>query len=196
MNNKVVFLDDELSILESISRVFRNEPYKVYTFSTPSEALEKIHVIEPAVVVSDRMMPEMDGSEFLSKIRVRWPSIVRIMLTGHSDIDATINVINKGHIFRFINKPWSKAELKMSVKNGVDHFNLTMENKKMSALIKKQNEALLSLNIDMEQRLRACMKDVEETRASFTTQSNHIKETLTAILQDIENAKGDHGPGA
>lgn len=196
MNNKVVFVDDEKSILESITRVFRNEPYKIYAFSTPAEAMDELHVIEPAVVVSDRMMPDMDGSEFLSKVRVRWPSVVRIMLTGHSDFDATIDVINKGHIFRFINKPWSKAELKMSVKNGVDHYNLTMENKQMSALIKRQNEALLSLNSDMEQRIQNCMKEMEAATASLTSQSTHIQQTLTAILQDIQNAKGDHGPGA
>jgi len=190
MNNKVVFVDDEKPILDSITRAFRNEPYKIYAFDDPATALEEIHVIKPAVVISDRMMPAMDGSEFLEKIRIRWPSVVRIMLTGHSDIDATITVINKGHIFRFINKPWSKAELKMSVKNGVDHFNLSMENKQMSQVIKQKNEALLALNNEMEGRLRSCLTDVEETGKKYKELNRRLQETLTAILTDIEQAKG------
>ena len=190
MNNKVVFVDDEKPILDSISRAFRNEPYKIYAFDDPTTALEEIHVIKPAVVISDRMMPDMDGSEFLEKVRIRWPSVVRIMLTGHSDIDATITVINKGHIFRFINKPWSKAELKMSVKNGVDHFNLAMENKQMSQVIKQKNEALLALNSEMENRLRSCLTDVEETARQYKDLNCRLQETLTAIITDIEQAKG------
>ncbi len=190
MNNKVVFVDDEKAILDSITRVFRNEPYKIYTFDDPATAIEEIHVIEPAVVISDRMMPTMDGSEFLEKIRVRWPAIVRIMLTGHSDIDATIAVINKGHIFRFINKPWNKAELKMSVKNGVDHFNLAMENKEMSQVIKRKNEALLALNNEMEGRLRFCLKEVEEAGKDYNDRNQRLQETLVAIISDIDRAKG------
>ena len=190
MNNKVVFVDDEKPILDSITRAFRNEPYKIYAFDDPATALEEIHVIKPAVVISDRMMPAMDGSEFLEKIRIRWPSVVRIMLTGHSDIDATITVINKGHIFRFINKPWSKAELKMSVKNGVDHFNLSMENKQMSRAIKQKHEALLALNNGLEGRLRSCLTDVEETGKKYKELNRRLQETLTAILTDIEQAKG------
>lgn len=190
MNNKVVFVDDEKAILDSITRAFRNEPYKIYTFDEPATALEEIHVIKPAVVISDRMMPTMDGSEFLEKIRIRWPAIVRIMLTGHSDIDATITVINKGHIFRFINKPWSKAELKMSVKNGVDHFNLAMENKQMSQVIKQKNEALLSLNSEMEGRLKSCLTEVEESGKHTNELNRRLQETLMAILTDIEQAKG------
>jgi len=190
MNNKVVFVDDEKPILDAITRAFRNEPYKIYTFDDPATAIEEIHVIKPAVVISDRMMPTMDGSEFLEKIRIRWPSVVRIMLTGHSDIDATITVINKGHIFRFIHKPWSKAELKISVKNGVDHFNLAMENKQMSQVIKQKNEALLALNNEMEVRLRACLSDVEETGNQYKELNQRLQETLESILTDIEQAKG------
>ncbi|WP_300673252.1 response regulator [Desulfoluna sp.] len=190
MNNKVVFVDDEKAILDAITRAFRNEPYKIYTFDDPSAALEEIHIIEPAVVISDRMMPAMDGSEFLKKIRIRWPSIVRIMLTGHSDIDATIAVINKGHIFRFINKPWDKTELKMSVKNGVDHFNLAMENKQMSQVIKQKNEALLALNNEMEGRLRACLDEVEESGKHHNELNRRLQETLVSIITDIEHAKG------
>ena len=190
MNNKVVFVDDEKGILDAITRAFRNEPYKLYTFDDPITAIEEIHVIKPAVVITDRMMPTMDGSEFLEKIRIRWPAIVRIMLTGHSDIDATINVINKGHIFRFINKPWTKTELKMSVKNGIDHFNLAMENKQMSQVIKQKNEALLALNNDMEIRLKHCLEEVEGAEKQCTALHRRLEETLTAILNDIEGAKG------
>lgn len=190
MNNRVVFVDDEKGILDAITRAFRNESYKIYAFDDPATAIEEIHVIKPAVVVSDRMMPSMDGSEFLEKVRVRWPSIVRIMLTGHSDIDATINVINKGHIFRFINKPWNRTELKMSVKNGVDHFNLAMDNKQMTQVIKQKNEALLALNSDVEGRLQECLARVEEAGKQYNALNIHLQEILTSILNDIEHAKG------
>jgi len=190
MNNKIVFVDDEKGILDSITRVFRNEPYKIYTFDDPVAAIDEIHVIEPAVVVSDRMMPTMDGSEFLEKIRIRWPAIVRIMLTGHSDLDATITVINKGHIFRFINKPWSKSELKMSVKNGADHFNLAQENKQMSRVIKEKNKALLALNNEMEGRLRLCLKEVDQAARDYNEGTRRLQETLGTIIRDIEHAKG------
>ncbi len=191
MNKKVVFVDDEKGILDAITRAFRNESYEIYAFDDPATAIEKIRTIGPAVVVSDRMMPTMDGSEFLEKVRVRWPSIVRIMLTGHSDIDATIKVINKGHIFRFINKPWSKTELKMSVKNGVDHFNLTMDNKKMSQMIKEKNEALLALNEEVEGRLKNCLARVEEAGRQYQELNHHIQKTLASILNDMTRTRGN-----
>ena len=124
MSKRVLFVDDEPKILKAILRIFRNEPYEIVTSESPVQALKKIKDINPAVVVSDQCMPGMEGTVFLEKIREIVPSAVRIILTGYPDFEAAIAAINKGHVFRFITKPWDAATLKTEVQGALEYHEL------------------------------------------------------------------------
>ncbi|THB78969.1 MAG: response regulator [Desulfobulbaceae bacterium] len=105
MSDKILFVDDELHILDSMRRQLRKR-FKVVTAEGGQEALEKFKTDGPfSVVVSDMRMPGMDGVELLSRIKEEYPDTVRMMLTGNADQETATEAVNKGQIFRFLNKP-------------------------------------------------------------------------------------------
>lgn len=106
----VLFVDDEERVLRSLEMLFKNQ-FRVYTTTDGNEALaivrgERIHVI-----VSDQRMPLMTGVEVLRRVREASPNTMRLLLTGYSDLEAIVNSVNEGEIFRYLTKPWSAREI-------------------------------------------------------------------------------------
>lgn len=116
---KIISIDDNASNLGAFKALFRRD-YEVYTSTSPSEALELIGEKGIQVVVCDYKMPEMSGVELLGLVRERFPDTVRILLSGHADINAAMEAINKGEVFRFIKKPWVESLLVNEIMNAVE----------------------------------------------------------------------------
>lgn len=128
---RLLVVDDEDAILETMSFTFMDD-YEVITTNDARRGLEILKEQSPvAVVLTDQRMPHMTGVEFLREVYQHHPETVRIMLTGFADSDATIQAINDGHIYAYLDKPWEPAELKQTVKNAADHFALTVENRRL-----------------------------------------------------------------
>jgi two-component system, sensor histidine kinase and response regulator len=121
MKKHVIYVDDEPFNLKSMKRLLRNEDYELRTYDFPLTALRYIDQIRPAVVISDLRMPEMTGIDFLEKVHDQQPDSVTIILTGHADLETTIAALNKGFVFRFIQKPWNEDELKAEVKSALEY---------------------------------------------------------------------------
>ncbi|MFH0974477.1 MAG: HD domain-containing phosphohydrolase [Spirochaetota bacterium] len=129
MEQKILFVDDDTNILSSFKRQFHGI-YNILTAGKGSEGLEIIEREHPvAVVVSDYRMPEMNGVEFLSKVRELSPDTVRFMLTGQADMEAAIKVINEGQIFRFLTKPCLPDLMKKNIEDGIAQYNLIVSEK-------------------------------------------------------------------
>ena len=107
----VLFVDDEINILKAVKRLLRNEPWEVQCASRPQEALELLHTQTVQVVVSDQRMPEMSGVDLLAAVRERHPDVVRMMLTGYTEMNVAVEAINHGEIYR-LNKALERRELK------------------------------------------------------------------------------------
>ena len=106
MNKKTVLcVDDEINVLRALRRELMGEPYEVIVASSGQEGLEHLEAKKIAVVVSDHRMPGMTGSEFLAKVRERWPDTFGIMLTGYGDLDTMTLAVNEGKIHHFLCKP-------------------------------------------------------------------------------------------
>src|SRR3990172_1286899 len=111
MSEKILFVDDEENILAAFRRQLRGK-YSVSTASNGEEGLETIHTQGPfAIIVADFRMPRMNGTQFLSRAKELAPDSVRIMLTGHADLNTAIEAVNDGNIFRFLTKPCSTENL-------------------------------------------------------------------------------------
>ncbi|HKK52780.1 MAG TPA: response regulator, partial [Myxococcota bacterium] len=106
-DHSVLFVDDEVNILKALQRLLRGEPFEVLTASHASEALELIDRRQPQVIVSDQRMPEISGVDFLASVRDRHNDVVRMMLTGYTDMTIAVEAINRGEIYRLITKPWN-----------------------------------------------------------------------------------------
>ncbi|MFQ3597084.1 MAG: response regulator [Chloroherpetonaceae bacterium] len=111
--SKILFVDDESQILETLKLVFRG--WNIATTTSAKEALKLLQSETFSVIVSDQRMPEMTGVEFLKEAKKLSPKSVRILLTGYSELDNVIDAINSGEVYRFISKPWDNDKLKETV---------------------------------------------------------------------------------
>src|SRR3990167_8247673 len=100
----VLILDDEQNILNSLKRTFADAPFDLFLTTNHEEALQAVEAGKFKVVMSDHRMPGITGIEFLKKVKDRHPDIIRILFTGYADVEAAEDAINKGEVYRFINK--------------------------------------------------------------------------------------------
>jgi DNA-binding NtrC family response regulator len=124
MTERILCVDDEPHILEAFQRQFRKQ-FAIETAVGGERALAAIAEHGPfAVVVSDLRMPDMDGIRLLNTIRERTPETVRILLTGHADLQAAIEAVNEGHVFRFLTKPCPSKTLAKALEAGLAQYRL------------------------------------------------------------------------
>ena len=111
MQAKVLFVDDEQHVLDGIKRSLYKEPLKLYFARCASQALDILAKEDIDLIISDERMPHMSGSELLKTVHEKYPQTIRIMLTGHADVEAAKRAINEGKIYSFLSKPIGKDEL-------------------------------------------------------------------------------------
>ena len=117
----VVIVDDEEMVLTSISSFLALETdYDVQTFLSAREAIEFVRENDVDLVISDYLMPEMDGISFLARVREIRPEIPRIILTGYADKENAIKAINEVGLFQYIEKPWDNEDLRLIIRNGLE----------------------------------------------------------------------------
>jgi DNA-binding NtrC family response regulator len=117
----IVIVDDEDMVLTSLNSFLNLETdYDVKTFVSVKEALEYIKMGRVDLVVSDYLMPEMDGISFLGKVREIKPEVPRIILTGYADKENAIKAINNVGLFQYIEKPWNNDDLLIILRNGLE----------------------------------------------------------------------------
>jgi DNA-binding NtrC family response regulator len=125
----VLVVDDEPMVTTSLRSFLELEtPYRVLTFSNPLEALaHDLDSDNVYVVISDFMMPQMDGITFLREVRAKRPQATRILLTGYADKENAIRAINEAGLYYYLEKPWDNEHFKLVVRNGVERSSLFNE---------------------------------------------------------------------
>lgn len=120
----ILLVDDEPYVLDAIRRQLRN----TFTFLTAASGEEALLILKTkgpcAVVVSDMSMPGMGGIELLARVKALYPQTIRIMLTGHADLESAIDAVNTGQIFRFLTKPCSDSVLEFALQQGLRQYEL------------------------------------------------------------------------
>ncbi len=144
----LLVVDDEPDVLESLRHLF-HRVYRVLTADSGASALEILAREEVEVVLSDQRMPGMSGDAFLARARQIRPDAVRILFTGYADIQAVINAVNEGRIFRYILKPWDPAELEGIIKQAVEQFELLADRKRLIEQLQDTNAQLLQANQEL-----------------------------------------------
>jgi len=120
----VLFVDDETLVLESLKRVALSKGYTVLTASNAEQAFGILAQTAVDIVISDQKMPGMTGVAFLKKVKDRHPGIVRILLSGHAELDDAMAAINEAGIYKFLQKPWGKEVLEDTLHNALEYKQL------------------------------------------------------------------------
>jgi len=176
----LLLVDDEVSVLKSLRRLFRPEGYQVLTAPGATEALAILEAVVVDVVVSDIRMPGMDGVTFLETVAERWPDPVRIVLTGQWNMDQTVAAINRGHVYGFIAKPWEEADVHQMVRHALEHRRLEAERRRLT-LVNDRMTRLLDASPDQFWVLDAGVAAKQQT--------SHLQK-LTLTLKPKTDAGG------
>ena len=173
----VLCVDDEQNILHSLKRLLRKEGYRLLAAGSGAKGLKILKENDVHLVITDQRMPEMSGTEFLAKVKENYPDVIRIVLTGYTEVDSITESINKGHIYKFMLKPWNDYNLKLEIKQGLEQYDLMQANKKLHETVRQQNEELRRTNEKLEVLVKKRTMDLEI--------QNQALELSRAILQDL-----------
>jgi len=126
----VLFVDDEERVLRCLKGGLLEEPYKSLFASSGKEALEILEQNEVQVIVTDMRMPEMGGLELLKTVKEEYPHIIRMVLSGYTQVTTLLTAINQGEIFRFITKPWDfEEEFKPAIREAIEYYSFQNQRK-------------------------------------------------------------------
>jgi two-component system probable response regulator PhcQ len=144
---RLLLVDDSRNVLRSLERTFRDEGYEILKASSARQALMILESETVDMIISDENMPELSGTELLRLVREKRPDIIRIMITGLTDINVAKDAINRGEIYRFFNKPWDELELLITVREAFKSRLLEKENTRLKSEVKKQQQLLKELEM-------------------------------------------------
>lgn len=142
----VLYVDDEVHNLNSFKAGFRRK-FNVFTAESAVEGRKVLETELIHIIITDQRMPVTTGIEFLESIIPDFPDPIRILLTGYADINAVIDAINKGQVYKYIQKPWMDEDLRINIEKAFEIYSLRKENKELT-------EALLVANKQLEFLLR------------------------------------------
>jgi sigma-B regulation protein RsbU (phosphoserine phosphatase) len=178
----ILYIDDEKDNLTVFHSAFRRD-FEVHLAVSGAEGLKVMSNEDIHLVITDQRMPEMTGVEFLEKIIPDYPDCIRMVLTGFSDVEAIIQAINKGRVYRYITKPWNREELKITIDRALEAYNLRQQNKDLVASLKEANETL-------EQKVIERTKQIELQKQEITDSIKYASRIQNALLppqEDIDN---------
>lgn len=131
MSYGVLYIDDEINNLNSFKAAFRRD-FDIYVAQSAREGRKVLDANEIGVIITDQRMPGMTGIEFLESILTIYPDTIRILLTGFSDMNAVMDAINRGQVYKYLVKPWQNDELKLYIQNALEIYHLRKENKELA----------------------------------------------------------------
>jgi response regulator RpfG family c-di-GMP phosphodiesterase len=178
---KLLVVDDEPDNLDLLYRTFRRD-FHVLRAESGKSALEVLATEgEVAVIISDQRMPEMKGTEFLSKTVPQFPNTIRIILTGFTDVEDLVEAINAGQVYKYITKPWNPSELRAVVKTAAETYELSKQ--RIAELRLAQTQALLlSTIVQVVQQAtssEACLKAIATSFAESFAADSCILQSAT-----------------
>lgn len=196
---RLLFVDDEPNILKALRRLFHGDDFEVHLAKSGLEGLQILEQQEIDLVISDMRMPQMDGAQFLERVAECWPDVIRILLTGFSNLEATIDAVNKGKIYSYCQKPWDDENLKTLVNNALQQKRLLEEREQLFDIINRQNEQLKELNNQLEAKveqqtaqLRESFKKLDHAHKTLKKQYTDTIRTFARIIEIRPGIKSGH----
>src|SRR5688572_13285687 len=151
---KLLLVDDEIANLQKLQRTFMDR-YEVQVAQSGEEALALLRKGGIDAIITDQKMPHMTGIEFLEASQKEYPNLVRIVLTGFTEVDDLIAAINTGKVHKYITKPWEPDQLRLAVREALEKMELERENERLAAELQTANERLRTENTILRQEVES-----------------------------------------
>jgi signal transduction histidine kinase len=175
----MLIIDDEVEITKSLVRQFRKR-YKVFTATNAVDGFKILERENIKVILSDQRMPGMTGVEFFTKIKDKYPDVLKLILTGYSDIEAVISAINDGQVFRYVTKPWNPNELDSIVNEAFEKSGLVTQNRKLL-------QGLQELNRSLEEKVMARTQELEKLNVKLSELNIEKNRYIGMVVHDLRD---------
>lgn len=185
---RILFVDDDPMVLSALRRVFQRENYELMFARGAAQALEILASTPVHLVITDQQMPGMVGTDFLSRVREKWPEVIRIMLTGHADTEAVMGAVRDGAVYRFILKPWNDDDMRLTVALALEQYELMARNATLEQRQQNRNgselEALAKLSVTNRSQLAILLhKKSLLTAAQIQQLHRDLQSRKTSIIR-------------
>lgn len=166
--NKIVVVDDDKIVTSALKTLFKIEGFDdAHYFNDPIEAVEFIKTEKPDLILSDFLMPKMNGFEFLSEAKKLYPDISMILLTGYADKENAIRAINEVGLYKYIEKPWDNDDLVINIKNGIERSHLLSQLKEKIDELEVANTKLEDYSHNLEDLVAQKTADLQVTNSKL-----------------------------
>lgn len=180
---RVLVVDDEPHVLSALRRALHKQGFEVLTAPAVPEALALLAVEPVDAIVSDMRMPGQTGADLLARARQMAPDAVRILLTGHADMQATLEAVNEGEVFRFLTKPWEDALLVQAIREGLERRALERERDALREITARQNEELRQLNEGLERKVAERTQQLQATLEQLKALTQQLKTDFSGTVR-------------
>ncbi|MEH6449566.1 MAG: HD domain-containing phosphohydrolase [Oleispira sp.] len=192
----LLLVDDEENILKAIRRALRSINVNILMATSGKQGLEFLEQQPVNLIISDMRMPEMTGAEFLSQAAQKYPDIPRILMTGYSDMESTVQAINDGRISNYLPKPWNDDALKSIVADGLQSTQLKQHNAYLTQQLIEKQAALEALNINLEKTVEERTEEVINKSKKLEIANEQLSNThnsMVSLISNILALRDEHG---
>ena len=182
---KIVVVDDEKIVTSAFSTLLRVEGFSdAHFFNSPTDALEFLKTNTPDLVISDFLMPEMNGLEFLTEVKKLYPEVSKILLTGYADKENAIRAINEIGLYRYIEKPWSNDDLIINIKNGIERSYLLSQLRQKISELELAKKELEKYSHNLELLVEERTADLKQSNAKLEGVVNYCADGIVILNED------------
>lgn len=181
-SSKIVIVDDDKIVTSTLKTLFKLEGFtNAHYFNDPKEAVEFLKLEKPDLILSDFLMPEMNGLEFLSIAKKLYPEISMILLTGYADKENAIKAINEIELYKYIEKPWDNDDLIINMKNGIERSHLLSELRKKISELEVAKSQLEEYSHNLEGLVAQKTADLVKTNSKLSGIINYCADGIIII---------------
>lgn len=182
---KIVVVDDEKIVTSAFGTLLKVEGFSdAHFFNNPKEALKFLKENTPDLVISDFLMPEMNGLEFLSEVKKLYPEVSKILLTGYADKENAIRAINEIGLYRYIEKPWSNDDLIINIKNGIERSYLLSELRQKICELEEAKKELEKYSHNLEEIVEERTADLKQSNAKLEGIVTYCADGIMILDED------------
>ena len=181
----IVIVDDEKIVTSAFKALLKVEGFSnAHFFNSPKEAIEFLKDNKPDLVISDFLMPEMNGLEFLGEVKKLYPEVSKILLTGYADKENAIRAINEVGLYRYIEKPWDNDDLIINIKNGIERSYLLSELRAKIAELEQAKKELENYSHNLEALVEERTADLKQSNAKLEGIFNYCADGIIILNED------------